>query len=324
MPQQNSPHAIIVGATGRLGAACVQEFAAAGWRVSALARHIPLDKGGSHPGIDWIDADITDVSKASAAVTSADVLIYAANPPYTKWPIQALAMANSALDLARAKRATFFFPGNVYNFGASMPPVLTEQTAQQPSTVKGKIRCDIENEISSRTMQGMRAVTLRAGDFFGAGSGSWLDMFIAKKIQRGKLVYPGPLDVMHAWAYLPDLARTFVALAETRQTLEANAVFHFAGHSVKGREFLHALETAAHSQHLNQRDRFTHGTMPWGFYRLLKHVIPILREVVEMEYLWRTPHSLDETRLQSVIGEVPHTPLVPALAAALAALPNEP
>jgi hypothetical protein len=50
--------------------------------------------------------------------------------------------------------------------------------------------------------------------------------------------------------------------------------------------------------------------------------VPILREVVEMEYLWRTPHSLDQSRLVHAIGEVPHTPLVQALAAALDALPD--
>jgi nucleoside-diphosphate-sugar epimerase len=168
----------------------------------------------------------------------------------------------------------------------------------------------------------MRAVTLRAGDFFGAGSGSWFDMFVAKSIRRGKLTYPGPLDVMHAWAYLPDLARTFVALAQMRQTLEANAVFHFAGHGVTGNEFLQALETVAHARGITPQGGFTHGAVPWGFYRLLKRFVPILREVVEMEYLWRTPHSLNQDRLVNAIGEVPHTPLVQALAAALDALPG--
>jgi nucleoside-diphosphate-sugar epimerase len=320
--QQKTPHAIVIGATGRLGAACVHEFAAAGWHVSALARSPVREPSHSHPRVAWIAADIADVSKTKAAVNDADVLIHAANPHYTKWPVQALSMAKSALDLAQGTGATFLFPGNVYNFGASMPPVLTEKTAQQPSTVKGKIRCEIESEISSRTARGMRAITLRAGDFFGAGSGSWFDMFVAKSIHRGKLVYPGPLDVMHAWSYLPDLARTFVALANTRKTLEPNAIFHFAGHSVTGREFLRALETAARSCGIAQQGDFTHGTVPWGFYRLLKHFVPILREVVEMEYLWRTPHSLDQSRLVNVIGEVPHTPLVQALAAALDALPD--
>ena len=63
----------------------------------------------------------------------------------------------------------------------------------------------------------MRAIVLRAGDFFGGGSGSWFDLVIAKEIERSRLTYPGPLDVEHAWAYLPDFAATLVRLAEQRE-----------------------------------------------------------------------------------------------------------
>ena len=35
---------------------------------------------------------------------------------------------------------------------------------------------------------------------------------IVKALAKGKLVYPGPLDRAHAWAYLPDLAQAFVAV----------------------------------------------------------------------------------------------------------------
>jgi nucleoside-diphosphate-sugar epimerase len=323
MTHQKTPHVIVVGATGRLGAACVYEFAKAGWRVSAVARHATVAKHSANQNVEWITADVGDIAATGSSISNADVLIYAANPPYTQWRGKALSMAKSALDLAQAKNATFFFPGNVYNFGESMPPVLTEQTPQSPNTVKGQIRCEIEHEISTRTAHGLRAVTLRAGDFFGGGSGSWFDLFIAKSIYRGKLIYPGPLDTKHAWAYLPDLARTFVALANAQlaQPFTAHAVFHFAGHSVTGNEFLDMIESVARSRG-NVPDRpLARGKMPWGFYRLLKHFVPILREVVEMEYLWRVPHSLDDTKLKRVIGEVIHTPLNVAFAAALDTLP---
>jgi hypothetical protein len=40
----------------------------------------------------------------------------------------------------------------------------------------------------------------------------------------------------------------------------------------------------------------------------------------EISYLRSTPHAIDGTRLATIIGELPHTPLDQALAAALAAL----
>ena len=81
------------------------------------------------------------------------------------------------------------------------------------------MRVEIEQRIQEACERGMRAIVLRAGDFFGGGSGSWFDLVIAKEIGRGRLTYPGPLDVEHAWAYLPDFAKTLVRLAEQRAEL---------------------------------------------------------------------------------------------------------
>jgi hypothetical protein len=49
--------------------------------------------------------------------------------------------------------------------------------------------------------------------------------------------------------------------------------------------------------------------------------VPMLRELVEMEYLWRVPHALDGVALQRAIGALLSTPLPDALRAALSALP---
>lgn len=43
----------------------------------------------------------------------------------------------------------------------------------------------------------------------------------------------------------------------------------------------------------------------------------MLREVVEMSYLWRVPHALDGTALQRVVGPLTTTPLDTAMRRAL-------
>jgi hypothetical protein len=40
-------------------------------------------------------------------------------------------------------------------------------------------------------------------------------------------------------------------------------------------------------------------------------------ELIEMRYLWEEPVLLDDQKLRSFLGQVPLTPLVPALGAAL-------
>jgi nucleoside-diphosphate-sugar epimerase len=221
--------------------------------------------------------------------------------------------------MAQRLRAVFMLPGNVYNFGEDMPGLLTEATPQRPSTDKGHVRAALEAEMAARAGQGLRSVVLRAGDFFGAGTGSWLDMAIVKPLRKGKLIYPGPLHVPHAWAYLPDLARCFVKLAE-HSDLPAASRFHFPGHGLTGSDMLDAVERAAAGLGLAPAHGFRRGGMPWGLIRALAWAVPMWREGVKMSYLWRVPHALDGAALSSVIGPLPSTPIDQAVHDSLLAL----
>ena len=67
-----------------------------------------------------------------------------------------------------------------------------------PSSRKGTLRLAIEERLQEAAGRGLRTIILRGGDYFGEGRGSWLDLVITKDIDRGVLVYPGPLDLTHA------------------------------------------------------------------------------------------------------------------------------
>jgi hypothetical protein len=174
---------------------------------------------------------------------------------------------------------------------------------------------ELEDEIQRRCIEGrLRATIIRAGDYFGGGTGSWLDLVIAKSLRDGKLVYPGPTDVPHAWAYLPDFARTFVAAAGRPENEAATLErFNFAGHTLTGAQLLEGLERAAHSLGLRPGKSWKHGSVPWSLLRLGGLFVPMLREISEMSYLWRVPHALDGAALEQAIGPVTVTPLTEAL-----------
>ncbi|MFO1217803.1 MAG: epimerase [Burkholderiaceae bacterium] len=315
-PRTTAPAALVLGANGRFGGAAVQAFGAAGWRVLAQARRAPeqLPPGARHLGID-----MADTARLAAAAQGVRAVVYAVNPPYTQWAAQALPLARQGMALAERLGATFMLPGNVYNFGAHMPAVLREDTPQRADTRKGRLRFEMEAELAARAALGLRSVVIRAGDFFGAGSGSWLDLVIAKDLRRGRLVYPGPLDVPHAWAYLPDLARAFVAAA-SHGALPAFARLHFAGHTLTGAELLAAIERAAESLGQRPARGWRHGSMPWGVIRIGGLVVPMWREIAEMAYLWRVPHALDGRAMRDALGPLPTTDLHVAMRQALIAL----
>jgi len=299
---------LVLGANGRFGAAAAHAFAAAGWQVLAQVRREPAVP---EPGTTPVALPLTDTEALARAAAGASVVVYGVNPPYTRWDEEALPLLRAGLAVASRLRAHFMLPGNVYNFGERMPPLLREDTPQQPTTRKGEQRVAMEAAIAQACAAGeLGGTVIRAGDFFGAGTGSWLDLVIAKSIRQGKLVYPGPTGMAHAWAYLPDLARAFVAVAE--QGGQGFRIWHFAGHTLSGSELLAGLEQAAADLGIAPAQGFRHGGMPWGLIRLLGWVRPMMREIARMAYLWRVPHALDGRRLAALPG-VPHTPLPLAL-----------
>jgi nucleoside-diphosphate-sugar epimerase len=305
---------LILGAAGRLGAATVNAFAAAGWRVLAQQRRdTPLPRGAVR-----IATPLSDTDALAASAAGASVVIHAVNPPYTRWDAELMPLYQQGLDVAQRLGALFMLPGNVYNFGESMPSLLRPDTPQRPSTRKGEQRVAMEAELVRRAAQGLDSVVLRAGDFYGAGSGSWFDQAIVKDIARGKLVHPGPLDLAHAWAYLPDLARAFVAVARAPRQPGVQAL-HFEGHTLTGRELLAGLEAAAASLGVQPAGGWRHGGMPWGVIRAVGIVHPLWRELARMSYLWRVPHALDGSALRAAVapGALASTPVAAALRAAL-------
>ena len=314
------PSILILGANGRLGLAAAQAFTAAGWQVIAPLRHAPA--AGLPVGVRVLQTPIEQTEQLARQAAGASLALVAVNPPYTAWAQQLLPLARCGMAIAERLGARLLLPGNVYNFGEEMPARLTEDTPQRAAGRKGRLRIALEAEIAQRCAAGpLRATVLRAGDFYGAGSGSWLDLAIVKPLRAGKLVYPGPTDLPHAWAYLPDLARAFVALAgRAPAACGPFERFHFAGHTMTGAELLAHIERAAAALGIAPQKAWVHGGLPWGVIRLGGLLVPMWRELAEMEYLWRVPHALDGAALARAVAPLASTPPAEALRAALLAL----
>ncbi|HET9113370.1 MAG TPA: NAD(P)H-binding protein [Burkholderiales bacterium] len=307
----DSSSVLILGAHGRFGMAATHAFLRAGWRVRVQSRrHSPAWPAS----VETVKADAMNARDLCAAAQSMDVIVNALNPPYTEWQRFALPLAENALAAAESSGALLMFPGNVYNFGNTLPCRLDPHTPQVGNTGKARIRIEIEQQLRAAAERGVNSAVVRGGDFFGGeGRGSWFDLAIVKSLGRGKMVYPGPLDLPHSWAYLPDFAETFVRLANLHKALSGANRFHFPGHAFTGRELHGALEQVS-ERHLKLV------RLPWGLIRLSSMFSPMSRAILEMRYLWQRPFALEDNALREWIGEVPHTPGLAALATSLVAL----
>ena len=298
---------LVLGAGGCFGRAATTAFGQAGWRVRTLARTLPPtgreagpagldepDRGG-RPGIDIRIGDPRDAATLDAAVDGVDVVVHAINPPYGRWAREAMPLARSTIEAAARHGATVLLPGNVYPHGRTLPARLDEATPFAPSEALGRIRAEMEEAFRDASARGVRTIVLRAGDFVaGERTGQWFEDHVLGRLDRDRVVYPGPLDRPHAWAWLPDLAAAAVGLAAIRDRLAPFEAVGFPGWSPTGEELVRALERVT-GRALEVR------SMPWPLLRLVAPFSADIRGVVSMRWLWERPHAIDGARLAELL-----------------------
>jgi nucleoside-diphosphate-sugar epimerase len=303
---------VVLGSNGHLGAAAAAAFAAAGWRVTGLAR----TPQRALEGVRVVAGDADSVDDLRRAIGDAPVVLHALNLPYDKWDNGRLERQTArVLEAVGREGRTLLFPGNVYNYAAGAG-VLTPETPQQPQTPRGAIRVRVEALLAEAAARGdIQAILLRAGDFYGPGArGDWFDQVLLRSLAKGRISLIGTPGVGHAWAYLPDLARGFERLAALRRTLGPFETFHFAGHFVTPEVLGQALGAALPGARLTR--------FPLALLQLAGLFDAATRGVARMDYLWRRPLELRDPRLAVLIGPDSATPFAAAIAATVAAFPG--
>jgi nucleoside-diphosphate-sugar epimerase len=309
--------ALVIGATGGIGGEIAERLLKDGWTVRALNRNPEAAKRlPGREALQWIRGDAMVEADVVAAADGCSLVVHGANPPgYRNWAGLQMPMLASAIAGAKAAGARLVFPGTVYNYGPDAFPDLTEASPQNPRTRKGAIRVQMERALKAASDEGLKVLIVRGGDFFGPrpGQNNWMNQGV---VQSGKPIvsirYPGPLNISHSWAFLPDLAETVVRLLALPD-LGAFEIFHMRGHTQTGAELVAAMEEAAGR-------RLKVSSVPWFAFRAVAPFNETMREMIEMKYLWDEPVLLDNAKLVARLGAEPHTPLVDALRAALAGM----
>ncbi len=280
---------LVLGATGRFGRHAAAAFANAGWAVKRFNRKAD---------------DLDDAARGK------DVIVNGWNPLYPDWADMLPKLHRKVIDAAAISGSTVIVPGNVYVFGPQMPFPWSAATPHQATNPLGRLRVEMEEVYRASSV---RTILLRAGDFIDtAPSGNWFDQIMIKNLDRGRFVYPGRNDIPHSWAFLPDLARAAVALAEMRHTLPRYSDIPFEGFTLSGAQLAQGLERAT-GMPVSVR------SMAWWPIRAARPFWALAPHLLEMRYLWDTPHSLDGTYFNTVLPEFQATEQDVALRQAIAA-----
>jgi nucleoside-diphosphate-sugar epimerase len=307
---------LVVGASGGIGSETALAFSRHGWKIRAFSRTKGSASGSSE--WEWVKGDALDRASVLAASEGVQAIVHAVSPPrYRNWSKLVLPMIDNTIAAGKASGARILLPGTVYNYGPDAFPVLREESPQNATTHKGRIRIELEKRLKDAAQQGVRSLIVRFGDFFGPkAGGNWFSQgMISPGGPLKSITYPGGNGVGHDWAYLPDAGEAFAQLMDREAELEDFARFHFRGLWDKdGTEMIAAIRRVTGKPSLPVK------SLPWFFFKLASPFNETLRELYATRPLWRTPIQFDNTRLLRFLGKEPHTDLDRAVETTLRAL----
>ncbi len=301
----NRKSALILGATGGFGSALTKVMSNSEWQVKALTRTPKSDT--SDANIHWSVGDLNEPETLEALAVGVDVIIHAVNVPYPKWDPIMINYTATIIEVAQRHNAHLIFVGNIYNAGIPANGVISHNTPNAPVNGKGVVRATLERMIKEAADDGLKATVLRFGDFFGPDipTTNWFNE-CTKGVSKNQLTIAGPADITHSWAYLPDAAKATEQVASKRLETTDSAnylVLPFRGHEFSFGELQRALQKIKGTPIKLRK-------MPWKVLTVAGFVIPLLRDVVSMRYLWNHDIRLDGTALTEFLGFEPHhTPL---------------
>jgi nucleoside-diphosphate-sugar epimerase len=289
----------VLGARGLIGGAVVRRARLAGHKVRAVVR--PGREAPAFPvGIEVVSADLRSRDSVVQAVRGMEVVVHAATVPYPEWPRLVPLFADNVLAAAEAAAATLVFPGNVYVYGSPRSRFVTEDHAQKPHTVKGRIRLGIERKFLQAHHDGRVDLVLpRYPDVYGPG-GMHEDF---RPVFEGALTgkpcrWPLDADALHEFILNDDAAEAMIKLIGT-PAAHGRAVHVPGPHPIVSRDFIRLVYAAAGSGEPTVQ---VYGR---GMYRLVGLFNPMARAAYEMAYLFDNPILLDGTLYRSLSGIPP-------------------
>ena len=277
---------------GPMGRTIAETLAARGAAVTVVTR----DGRAIADDVEVAMADLSDPAQTIAACKGADVIYFCAAPPYHIWPNAFPALQEAAIAAAAQTGAVLVAVENLYGYGVA--GTLQEGMPLAAKTRKGAVRAQMSERLLAAHAAGeARCVAGRATDFFGPGvSVSALGDRFWPALLAGKAIdWVGDPDAPHSFAFLPDLAKAYIALGERPDTW--GRAWH-----------LPALPPVS-VQELCERIRGSEATTnirktPSWVLRAVGVFQPAARELIEMRYMFDERFEIDHSEFDRSVASI--------------------
>lgn len=300
----------VFGASGGIGGALVEELADRGHDVIAASRTVP---DGRFPAqVRCLPTDLRDRQAARAAAQDAEVVVMAAQIPYSRWASELRPLVEAAVDAATHAGARLVMVDNLYAYGAPDHPI-TADAPEVATTRKGRLRRELGRWLLAQHEAGVVPVTIgRFPDYYGPHSRNSLvnQLLVLPAVagKRARVFIDG--DQPHSFHFVADAARGFATLVERSEADGRTWVLPGAP-PVTQRDLVVPLADAL--GHEPKVGRISPAMLALGglFDRELREA----REVVPQ---FARPYTTDASAFEAAFGPIPITPHSEAMAATVA------
>ena len=282
----------VVFGAGQVGYPLAGRLVAAGRRVRVAKR----TAGPVPAGCELVLGSADDPAFCLEAAHGAATIYHCMNAPYDAriWSELVPRYMDSLIAAAAGSGARLVVLDNLYMLGRPGGRPLNEDTPMNPCSRKGEIRASAAERLFDAHRRGdIVATSGRASDYYGPGGTlTGLGDYFWPRVMAGKTAYsPYPLDAVHTYHYIPDVAEGLAALG-------------CAEPDVCGRPWMLPCAPAGSLHDIVQRLARTLGRpiktaqVPRWMVKTIAVAMPLMRELDEMLYQWDEPFVVDDRRFR--------------------------
>jgi nucleoside-diphosphate-sugar epimerase len=287
-----APELHVVFGAGQVGQPLARLLVLAGKRVRIARRSSATVPSGS----EIVLGDAANPSFCVEAARGATTVYHCMNPPYDAriWADLIPRYMNNLIAASARTGARLVVLDNLYMLGRPRGRALNEDTPMEPCSRKGEIRARAAQHLFDAHRRGdVIATSGRASDFYGpGGTQTGLGDFFWPRVLAGKTAYsPFPLDAIHTYHYIPDVAAGLMTLGG-------------ADEDAFGRPWMLPCAPAGTLRTLVERMATTSerelkvARLPRWIVKTAAIVMPLMRELDEMLYQWEEPFVVDDRRFR--------------------------
>jgi nucleoside-diphosphate-sugar epimerase len=293
----------ILGGGGAIGS----ELAKSLKRYTDRIRIVNRNPKKINPDDELMTADLANRQQVFKAIENSDIVYVTIGFEYkiSVWKKQWPSFIRNVIDACIQNKAKLVFFDNVYMYDKKYLGNMTEDTPVNPSSRKGKVRAQVAQMITDAYSKGeLNALIARSADFYGPGNTkSVLGITVFDNFKKGKAAnWFARADKIHTFTFTPDAAKAVALLGNTPDAY--NQVWHLPTHDeqLTGKKWIELI-----AGEMKVKPKYM--VIPEWLLGVMGLFMPIMRELKEMVYQYKSDYVFNSSKFQKRFGYLPVHPI---------------